>query len=90
MNQAELISSIAGETGLAKKDIETVLKAAADTVHTALANGHDITLPSIGKLAVKTSSARKGRNPATGAEIDIPAKKKPHFTAAKALKDAVA
>lgn len=90
MNQAELIGSIANETGMSKKDVEVVLKTSGDTVQAALKNGHEVTLPGIGKLTVKTSAARKGRNPATGAEIDIPAKQKPHFSAAKVLKDAVA
>jgi DNA-binding protein HU-beta len=90
MNQAELIGSIAHETGISKKDVETVLKIAGEAVKTALCNSGEVTLPGIGKLTVKTSAARKGRNPATGAEIDIPAKQKPHFSAAKVLKDAVA
>ena len=50
--------------------------------------GAEVTLPGIGKISVKQSPARIGRNPATGAEISIPAKNKPHFSAAKALKEA--
>lgn len=90
MNQAELIGSIVNETGLPKKDVETVIKTCGDTVQRALGNGHEVTLPGIGKLSVNQRAARKGRNPASGAEIDIPAKKVPHFAAAKVLKDAVA
>ena len=50
--------------------------------------GAEVTLPGIGKLSVKQSPARIGRNPATGESINIPARNKPHFSAAKALKDA--
>ena len=90
MNQAELIAAVTDKTDLSKKQTETLLKIVGDVVTGALAKGDEVTLPGLGKLTVKTSAARKGRNPATGAEMDIPAKTKPHFSAAKALKDAVA
>lgn len=92
MNQAELINAISGHPqniGTSKVSIKFVLDAQAEAVQEALAGGGEVTLPGIGKLSVKTSAARKGRNPATGVEMDIPAKTKPHFSAAKALKDAV-
>lgn len=90
MNQAELIAAVTEKTDLSKKQTETLLKIVGDVVTSALAKGDEVTLPGLGKLSVKENSARKGRNPATGAEIDIPAKKVPKFSAAKALKDAVA
>ena len=93
MNQAELINEIAAHisnTGTSKAAIKFVLDAQADIAQLELKKGGEVTLPGLGKLSVKTSAARKGRNPATGAEIDIPAKKKPAFSAAKMLKDAVA
>lgn len=93
MNQAELIDAIQkhnGNSGTGKSAIKEVLDAQAAIAHKALAEGDEVTLPGIGKLTVKTSAARKGRNPASGEVIDIPAKQKPHFSAAKVLKDAVA
>lgn len=93
MNQAELLHEIAahvGNEGVSKTAIKFVMDAQAAITQLELKKGGEITLPGIGKLTVKTSAARKGRNPATGAEIDIPAKQKPHFSAAKVLKDAVA
>jgi DNA-binding protein HU-beta len=54
-----------------------------------LQEGGEVTLPGLGKLSVKTSAARTGRNPKTGETLEIAAKNKPHFSAAKALKDAV-
>jgi DNA-binding protein HU-beta len=93
MNQAELVNAIAAHgtnTGTSKATIQFVLDAQADIAQRELKKKGEITLRGLGKLTVKTSAARKGRNPATGAEIDIPAKQKPHFSAAKVLKDAVA
>lgn len=89
MNQADLIKQLAEVSGSSKKEAEHLLKTLGDVVHAELQQGGEITLPGIGKLTAETRAARKGRNPATGAEIDIPAKRVPHFAAAKALKDAV-
>lgn len=93
MNQADLINKISANAtneGVSKATIKWVLDQQGLAAQDELAKGGEVTLPGIGKLTVKTSAARKGRNPSTGAEIDIPAKTKPHFSAAKALKDAVA
>ena len=93
MNQAELINAIAahhGNTGTSKAVIKFVLDAAGEIAQEELGTEGEVTLPGIGKLSVKSRAARKGRNPSNGNEIDIPAKKVPHFSAAKVLKDAVA
>jgi len=90
MNQAELISNIAANSGQPKKVVESVLKCTGEEAQAALKNGDEVTLPGLGKLSVNKRAARTGRNPATGAEIDIPAKNVPKFSAAKSLKDAVA
>jgi DNA-binding protein HU-beta len=89
MNKKELIAAIKPANASAAAT-ESVIAALGIVVAEQLAKGGEVTLPGIGKLSVKTSAARKGRNPATGEEMDIPAKRKPAFTAAKALKDAVA
>ncbi len=95
MNQAELIEAISQKgmshysAGLSKTVVEAVLRTQADVATDALKKGDDVTLPGLGKLSVNAKAARKGRNPSTGAEITIPAKNVPKFTAAKALKDAV-
>jgi DNA-binding protein HU-beta len=90
MNKQDLIAALATKTGISKKQAGEAIDALGEVVGKTLAKGDEVTLPGIGKLAVKTSAARTGRNPATGASMNIPAKKKPAFTAAKALKDAVA
>ena len=93
MNQSELINAIADSSdneGVSKRIIKWVLDTQGDIVRNALASEGEATLSGIGKLSVKNRQARKGRNPATGEEMDIPEKNVPHFSAAKALKDAVA
>lgn len=90
MNQAELIARIAATTLQPKSVVENSLKLLGEIAQSALKDGDEVTLPGIGKLTVKAKAARTGRNPATGESIDIPAKRVPHFSAAKALKDAVA
>lgn len=89
MNQSELILKTAQVSGVSKKDVEHVLKTAGDVIQAALAEGGGAVLPGLGGLSVKIRAAREGRNPATGESIQIAAKKVPHFSAAKALKDAV-
>lgn len=89
MNQSELILKVASISGESKKSVEAVLKTAGDVIAAELKEGGEAVLPGLGKLSVKDKPARKGRNPATGEEIDIPARRAPHFGAAKALKDAV-
>lgn len=87
--QAELIANIASISGESRKTVEHVLKTTADVIHATLAEGGDVPLPGLGKLAVRAREARVGKNPKTGEPVSIPAKRVPHFSAAKALKDAV-
>ena len=89
MNQSDLISKVASISGESKKAVEAVLKTTGDVITAHLAEGEDVALPGLGKLAVKQRAARTGHNPKTGEPVQIPAKKVPHFTAGKALKDAV-
>ena len=93
MNQAQLIDAIAADpqnTGTSKTAIKFVLDAQARIAHDALAKGDEVTLIGLGKLTVKERSARTGRNPRTGEAVEIAAKKAPHFSASKVLKDALA
>lgn len=90
MNQAELIKDIASAAELKATDVEHVLKTLAAVVQYEMGRGGEVALPGIGKLSVAARAARTGRNPSTGEALAIPAKKVPHFSAAKALKDAAA
>ena len=89
MNKKELISKIAEAAGLKKNDAERALKAFEDAVMEAVKAGDKVTLVGFGTFSVSERKERKGRNPQTGAEITIPAKKSPKFVAGKIFKEAV-
>ncbi len=89
MNKTELVSQIAVKTEMSKKDVEKVVNAFFDTVEGALKVDEKVQLIGFGTFEVKARQARKGRNPQTGEEIDIPATKVPAFKAGKALKEAL-
>ena len=89
MNKTELIAAIAEKTELSKKDAEKAVKAFTDVVVEELKKGEKIQLVGFGTFEVSERAARTGRNPQTGAEMNIPASKAPKFKAGKALKDAV-
>lgn len=89
MNKNELIDAIAAEADIPKATARLALDAVVSTVTTQLAAGNDVTLVGFGTFAVKTRNARTGRNPQTGAKMEIKASKLPSFKAGKSLKDAV-
>ena len=89
MNKQELVANIAGVNGISKKQAEDVLDSIGEVVTEVLAAGDEVTLPGIGKLSAVQRAARTGRNPQTGEEVKIAAKRAPKFSAAKALKDAL-
>ena len=88
MNQAELVKAVSEKSSLPQTQVESVLKGLGAVAHECLGAGGEVVLPGIGKLSVATRAARTGRNPRTGEALNIAAKKVPHFSAAKALKDA--
>lgn len=90
MNKTELIAAIAAKTELSKKDAEKALNAAIDSITAALVEGDKVQLVGFGSFETRTREARTGRNPATGASIEIAATRLPVFKAGKALKDKVA
>ena len=90
MNQFDLIAGIAARTGGTKTVITSVLDALADEVVAQLAKeGAEVPIPGVGKLKTVTRPARTGRNPATGAPVEIPEKRVVKFVPGKALKDAL-
>jgi len=90
MNKTELISAIAANSGLSKKDSEKALAATIAAITKALVAGDKVQLVGFGIFDVKDRAARIGRNPRTKESINIPATRTPQFKAGKALKDAVA
>lgn len=87
MNNADLAETIAAGHGLTKVEARKVVDAVFTAIAEAAASGDEIALNGFGKFKVKESAAREGRNPATGATIQIAASKKLAFTPAKAVKD---
>lgn len=89
MNKGELIEAVAAAADLTKADATKAVEAFLDTVTRALKTGDQVALVGFGSFSVKSRAARLGRNPKTGATIQIPASRVPGFKAGKALKDAV-
>ena len=89
MNKSDLIAKVAESSGLSKKDVTTVVEAVLDSIAEALKNGDKVQLVGFGNFEIRERTARKGRNPQTGEEIDIPASKVPAFKPGKALKDGI-
>ncbi|WP_407276232.1 HU family DNA-binding protein [Halothiobacillus sp. DCM-1] len=89
MNKSELIDAIAAKSGLKKTESAAALDAFIDAVGEALKQGDQVTLVGFGTFLVREREARTGRNPRSGATIEIAASRLPSFKAGKGLKDAV-
>jgi DNA-binding protein HU-beta len=89
MTKAQLMRELADKSGMAKKDVEMLMEAMMTMAYKQVKSSGEFTIPGIGKLVKVHRKARMGRNPATGAEIQIPAKTVVKFRVAKAAKDAV-
>lgn len=89
MNKNELISSVASEANLSKADAQSAVDAVFSTIEGELKKGGDVRLVGFGNFSVSRREASTGRNPQTGAEVQIPARNVPKFSAGKGLKDAV-
>tara|TARA_R110002072_G_scaffold142063_1_gene287396 strand:+ start:203 stop:532 length:330 start_codon:yes stop_codon:yes gene_type:complete len=89
VNKTELIDAIAASADIPKAAAGRALDAVVDSITGALKAGDSVALVGFGTFSVKDRAARTGRNPQTGAEIQIPAATVPGFKAGKALKDAV-
>ncbi len=87
MNSSDLADLIAGANGLTKADAKKIVDGVFAAISDAAAKGDEISLPGFGKFKVKDSPAREGRNPSTGAPMQIAASRKLGFSAAKAVKD---
>ena len=89
MNKSELIDAVASGADISKAAAGRALDAMVDTITESLRKGDSVALVGFGTFSVKDRAARQGRNPQTGATIQIPAAKVPGFKAGKGLKDAV-
>lgn len=89
MNKQELIEAVAASADLSKADATRAVDSVVDNITQTLKKGDQVTLVGFGTFSVKKRAARTGRNPQTGATIQIAASNVPGFKAGKALKDAV-
>ncbi len=85
MNKADLIAKIAEDAGVTKTQANTALDSFVEAVTKTLKGGGKVTMVGFGTFTVSKRKARKGRNPQTGAEINIKARKVARFKAGKEL-----
>ncbi len=89
MNKSDLIAAIADASGLTKADAGRALDATTGAITSALSAGDSVAITGFGSFLVRDRAARTGRNPQTGAAIQIAASKVPAFKAGKLLKESV-
>lgn len=89
VRKIDLVNAVAKEANLSKKNASAAVDAVVASIKTSLENGEEVTLTGFGKFEVRDRAARKGRNPQTGEELEIPATKVPAFKAGKLLRAAV-
>ena len=89
MTKSEFVDQVADRAGLSKKDAADAVDAMLETIEGALKRGSEVVFSGFGKFSVSRREARLGRNPATGATIQIAASNVPKFSAGAALKKAV-
>ena len=89
MTKSQILASLAESTNLSKKDVDNLLENLTNLAYKEVKSSWEFVVPGIGKLVKVNRKARMGRNPATGASIQIPAKTVVKFRIAKAAKEAV-
>ena len=87
LSKSQIATAVADKAGISKKAAAEILDYVAELAYKNAKNS--FTLPGLGKLVLVNRKARVGRNPATGASINIPAKKVVKFRVAKAAKNAI-
>ena len=89
MTKAELVEDVARAAELTKKDAERLVEIVFESIIDTLNQGEKIDLRGFGSFRVRERGARRGRNPKTGAPVDIPAKRVPYFKPGKELKELI-
>ncbi len=89
MTKSQFMEALSSKSGMAKKDVVNLMTVLADMAYSEVKRNGEFILPGFGKLVKMKRAARQGRNPATGATIQIPAKTVVKFRLSKAAKDAV-
>lgn len=89
MIKSELVAKLAEQANLNKSDAERIVSTVFDEITKALIEGNRVELRGFGVLSVRERKARLGRNPKTGAKVDVSAKRVPFFKAGKSINDAL-
>jgi integration host factor subunit beta len=89
MTKAELIEDVSRVAELSRKDSETIVETIFESIVKSLRTGDKIEIRGFGSFRTRQRNPRIGRNPKTGARVDVPAKKIPYFKPSKELKDLV-
>lgn len=89
MTKADLVEKVAKEADMTKKDAEQLVEIIFDSIIDTLNSGEKIELRGFGSFRVRERNSRKGRNPKTGAAVDIPAKRVAYFKPGKELKELI-
>jgi integration host factor subunit beta len=89
LTKADLIAEVERITELKRSDSETIVETIFDSIIQSLQNGEKIEIRGFGSFRTRQRRGRVGRNPKTGAKVEVPAKKIPFFKPSKELKDFV-
>lgn len=89
MTKAELVEDVAEAAELTKKDAERLVELVFESIIETLNQGEKIELRGFGSFRVRSRGARRGRNPKTGEQVEIPAKRVPYFKPGKELKELI-
>lgn len=89
MNKGELVDEIAENTGVTKKQADSVLSALTDIIIETVSSGEKVILVGFGSFEARDRKAKEGRNPQTGEKLKIPATRVPAFSAGKVFKKKV-
>lgn len=89
MTKADIVETVAANAELSKRQASHIVELILAEIRTALQKGERVALTPFGSFVVRSRKAREGRNPATGAAINIPARKVTAFVAGRGLKEAM-
>ena len=89
MTKAELVEKVSSQINLTKKQTEVVVNTVFQSITDSLSNGKKVELRGFGSFRIRERNARIGRNPKSGVQVDVPAKRVPFFKAGKELRELV-
>lgn len=89
MTKAELVEKVSGRINLTKKQTEVVVNTVFQSITDSLSDGKKVELRGFGSFRIRERNARIGRNPKSGVQVDVPAKRVPFFKAGKELRELV-